>query len=111
MNALVDNPFHVLGLPSDCPRAEVERQGQKLIGMLQLGLRAAAEYQTPLGSRPRTPELVRHAMAELRSPERRLLYELWAQKGPVEARPPVEPPAAAQLAPFDAARALGWRRR
>jgi hypothetical protein len=72
------NPFHVLGLRPDCGRAEVEREGQKLLAMLELDLAAARTYASPLGSHTRTAELVREAMAELRDPQRRLVHELWA---------------------------------
>ena len=76
--ALVENPFLVLGVPPDCSRADFEREGQKLLSMLALGLVEAASYATPLGPRPRTSELVREAMAELRDPQRRVLHELLA---------------------------------
>jgi hypothetical protein len=33
-----------------------------------------------VGPAPRTPELVRQALAELRDPARRLLHEAWAQE-------------------------------
>ena len=42
------------------------------------GLAEAAHYATPLGRRPRTAELVRAAVSELRDPERRLVHEFWA---------------------------------
>src|SRR5690606_10851507 len=79
------NPFYVLGLRPDCARAEIEREGQKLIGMLELELSAAQTYRSPVGVHRRTPELVREAMAELRDPNRRLLHELWATLEPVHA--------------------------
>ncbi len=75
---IAENPFYVLGLPTTCTRQEVEREGQKLLSMLQLNLREALEYQTPLGLKTRTAELVRHAMNELRDPQRRLAHELFA---------------------------------
>jgi hypothetical protein len=122
---LEENPFYVLGLPPDCARAEMEREGQKLLGMLELGLSAAAEYAHPLGRARRTPELVRQAMAELRDPVRRLAHELWAQlpaapsPAPTAAAagPPAEDPGCADaaapsgstLAPFTQALwVLGW---
>src|SRR6187401_2773805 len=74
---LAHNPFYVLELRPDCSRAEVERAGQKLIGMLELELTAARSYRSPLGVHRRSPELVRASMAELRDPNRRLLHELW----------------------------------
>ena len=76
--AVEQNPFYVLGVSLECPRAEVEREGQKLLAMLALDLADVKTYQTPLGQRTRTPELVRSAMAELRAPERRLAHELLA---------------------------------
>jgi hypothetical protein len=79
---LVGNPFHVLGLRPGCTRAEIEQEGQKLLAMLELGLAAAARYQTPLGPVERTREKVRAALAELRDPDRRLLAELWAALEP-----------------------------
>lgn len=79
---LAANPFYVLELRPACSRAEVERAGQKLLGMLELDLSAARRYRSPLGSHARTPELVRASMAELRDPDRRLLHELWARLDP-----------------------------
>jgi len=75
---IVRNPFHVLGLTPEASRAQIEREGQKILSMLSIGLSEATHYNTPLGPRERTPELVRHAMAELRDPSRRLSHELWA---------------------------------
>lgn len=72
-----ENPFHVLELPPSCSRIEAERQGQKLLGMLELGIDAARSYRTPLGRRQRSAEDVRQALAELRDPRRRLSHELW----------------------------------
>lgn len=122
-----DNPFYVLGLRPDCSRADLEREGQKLLAMLELKLEAARHYPTPLGPRPRTADSVRQAMAELRDPQRRLLHELWAQlpatalaDGPAatpptgaerEPAPPVDPaaPPAGPPPPWPAARAaLGF---
>ena len=75
----LENPFYVLGVRPECSRAEMEREGQKLLGMLEIGLPSTEKYKTPLGEAERTPEMVRQAMAELRDPQRRLLHELWAQ--------------------------------
>jgi hypothetical protein len=107
---LEDNPFFVLGLPPDTSRIELEREAQKLLGMLELGFADAKTYRTPLGPRARTPELVRAAVAALRDPYRRLVAELWARHAP-----PVrdDVPAAktvADEAPSPGLRArLGWR--
>lgn len=75
---ILENPFYVLSLRPTATRAEIEREGQKLLGMLELDLSTADTYATPLGSEERTPDKVREAMAELRDPEKRLVHELWA---------------------------------
>jgi hypothetical protein len=111
---LADNPFHVLGLRPDCGRLDVEREGQKLLGMLGLKLKSAATYMTPLGPRPRTEDKVRAAMAALRDHEKRLVHEFWATLPPPPA-PPKPPPAPETEgpgpAPFAGAfAALGWGR-
>jgi hypothetical protein len=105
---LAENPFFVLGLSPDASRIEVEREAQKLLGMLELGFAAAQTYATPLGQRPRTAEAVRAAVAALRDPYQRLVAELWARHAPAiaEAHAPEseQPPA-----PTGLRRALGWR--
>jgi hypothetical protein len=87
-----DNAFHVLELPVTCSRHDVERQGQKLLAMLELGLSAAAQYPTPVGPGARDADRVRLAMARLRDPDRRLEEELWgrldAQAGAARASDP-----------------------
>ncbi len=112
MRRFADNPFHVLGLPSTCTRAEVEREGQRLLGMMELGLAQGAGYETPVGARLRSAELVRWAMAELRDPAKRLQHEGWAQ-APVEGAARVDAPSseAKGPAPWSGARAsTGWGR-
>lgn len=105
---LDENPFFVLGLATDASRIEVEREAQKLLGMLELGFADALTYATPLGPRPRTPELVRAAVAALRDPARRLAAELWAHHAPVHAVPAATAAPAAPGIP-GLRRALGWR--
>lgn len=104
-----ENPLLVLELAPDASRAEIERAGQKLLAMLELGLRTAAIYPTPLGPRARTPESVRAAMAELRDPDRRIVHELWIGAPAAEVATEVEEPALDDgPEPFDALRVLGW---
>lgn len=115
-----DNPFYVLGLRPEATRPAIERQGAKLLGMLELKLKSVAAYPTPVGRAERTPEKVRWAMAELREPARRLDHEIWARLDP-EVIPAAEPSAApgeADLSPRapraddpwpEALGALGWR--
>jgi hypothetical protein len=112
-----DNPFYVLGLRPDATRQAIERQGTKLLGMLELKLKSAAAYPTPVGRAERTPEKVRAAMAELRDPARRLDHEIWARLDPEalparEASAPLEEKAPSPRArdPWpEALAALGWR--
>jgi hypothetical protein len=105
---LDENPFFVLAIACDATRIEIEREAQKLLGMLELGFDAAKTYATPLGPRERTPEAVRAAVAALRDPYRRLLAEFWARHAPpARDAAPVEAPR--DEAPTGLRRALGWR--
>ena len=81
MTRLAENPFFVLGISPDASRIEIEREAQKLLGMLELGFAAAETYATPIGPRPRTPEAVRAAVAALRDPYQRLLAEAKSYTG------------------------------
>ena len=107
---LEDNPFFVLGIATDASRIEIEREAQKLLGMLELGFAEVQTYRTPVGLAPRTAEAVRAAVAQLRDPYRRLVAELWARHAPEavavapEGAPDGDPPVRAGLR-----RALGWR--
>ncbi|MEM6996582.1 MAG: hypothetical protein AAF721_39125 [Myxococcota bacterium] len=79
---IADNPFYVLELSPQCAAVEVERQGSKLLAMLELGLVDAESYDTPFGVRERTADAVRTAMAQLRDPDQRIVHELWAAMDP-----------------------------
>ncbi|HEY0482495.1 MAG TPA: hypothetical protein VGD37_33470 [Kofleriaceae bacterium] len=105
---ILDNPFFVLGLPAEASRIEIEREAQKLLGMLELGFAEAASYATPLGPKLRTAEMVRAAVAALRDPYQRLVAELWARHAPPPRPEPPQRPA--PLPSRDGLRrALGWR--
>jgi hypothetical protein len=104
---ITENPFLVLGMSPDATRIELEREAQKLLGMLELGFAEAQFYATPIGPRPRTAEAVRAAVATLRDPHQRLVAELWARNAPPP-RPADEPDR--ERAPITGIRrALGWR--
>jgi hypothetical protein len=103
---LAENPFYVLAISPDASRIEIEREAQKLLGMLELGFAAAATYATPLGPRARTAEAVRAAVATLRDPYQRLLAELWARHAPASVN---DAPPEASAPASDLRRALGWR--
>ena len=75
---IAENPFYVLGVSPTASRTELEREGNKLLSMLQLGLKESKVYRSPVGEHARTEEAVRAAMAELRDPKRRLVHELLA---------------------------------
>ena len=103
-----DNPFFVLGVSPDASRIEIEREAQKLLGMLELDFADAKTYSTPLGPQPRTAELVRAAVAALRDPYRRLVAELWARHAP--AMRPVPPAAPMTVASHPGFRKqMGWK--
>jgi hypothetical protein len=104
---LTENPFYILGLRPGCGRVDVENEGQRLLAVLELGLSSGATYQTPLGPRKRTADMVRQAMAELRDPDKRLKHELWAQLPAQDAAPAraaakkvEDPQALARLSPW-----------
>jgi len=107
MSAALDahgaNPLWVLELTPDATRLEVERQGQKVLAMLGVGLESASSYPTPFGDRPRTPDAVRQALAALRDPARRAEAEAWFDLP--------TPGAPAPQAPrwTDLRERLGWR--
>lgn len=105
--AIADNPFFVLGLTTEASRIEVERESQKLLGMLELGFAEAQHYATPLGPQPRTSEAVRAAVAALRDPYQRLVAEMWARHAPAAA--PAAAPATREPPRPGLRRQLGWR--
>ena len=100
---ITENPFLVLELPSNASRADVERAGARLLGMLAVGLPGADTYETPLGPRMRDGDAIRAAMAGLRDPELRVRHELWVLAPASIEAAPIECPE-----PFDALAALGW---
>ena len=106
---LAENPFFVLGLSPDASRIEIEREAQKLLGMLELGFADAATYATPLGPQLRTAELVRAAVAQLRDPYQRLLAELWARHAPPAVATAPAPATASDPEAHVSRRSLGWR--
>ena len=75
---IAENPFYVLGVAVTASRTDIEREGNKLLSMLQLDLKESKSYRSPVGDHVRTAEAVRAAMAELRDPKRRLVHELLA---------------------------------
>jgi hypothetical protein len=115
---LRENPFFVLALPVTATRQEIEREAQKLLGMIELGLVEAMRYASPLGWHTRTADLVRAAAATLRDPRRRLIAEAWASHLAVvsepapELPPPDDDPIDDRDAPApgweDARAILGW---
>lgn len=70
------NAFLVLELGPEATRTEIERAGQRLLGLLQVGAARATTVETPEGPRPRGVDDVRAALATLRDPAARLGAEL-----------------------------------
>jgi hypothetical protein len=77
-----NNPFFVLDIRTDATLTDVERAGQRLLGLLAVGSATAGIYQTPLGPATRDADRVRQALAILRDPKQRMLQELWANVVP-----------------------------
>ena len=104
-----NNPFFVLELKADASRADVERAGQRLLGLLAIGAQGADEYQTPFGAGRRDADTVRQALGRLRDPLQRARFELWANVAPLAF---AAPEASESLTgPWEAgATALGWGR-
>jgi len=67
-----DNPFYILEAPAEATPGEIERQGRKIIALLEVGAEKAAHYSCPLGTFPRDATMVRDAIAALRDPKRRM---------------------------------------
>lgn len=100
---LAENPFYVLEVVPSATRLEVERAAQKLLAQLAVGVASSKIYRTPFGPEVRDETSVRTAVAALRNPEERVLYELWAADGESE--------NAAEALPAwpEALRSIGWR--
>jgi hypothetical protein len=99
------NPFFVLGVSPEATRMEIERAGQRLLGLLALGSATAARYDTPLGPATRDADAVREALAALRDPGQRVVCELLAElASPLR----VQDGGAQAGAWHGAERAIGW---
>ena len=74
---ILDNPFLILEIVPGSSGLEIERQGKKILGMLELEIPGAGAYESPLGSRKRDKDLVRQAVSELRDPLRYHFHAFW----------------------------------
>jgi hypothetical protein len=105
------NPFFVLGVSTQASRTEVERAGQKLLGLLALESASARSCDTPFGPATRDADKVRQALATLRDPNERVIHELLANVAPLSnvVRGVDERRTERAEAVWDEAeRALGW---
>lgn len=100
------NPFFVLGLKPSASNLEIERTGRKILGQLEIGLKAASIVETPIGKVERSADDVRRALAELRDPQKRAEHEIWAR---IDREELAEAGEDASEPWIDAMRALGWR--
>ena len=106
----VKNPLLILGLGAGSSPLEVERAGQKLLGLLSIGAKSAQFYETPWGPEPRDEHLIRTAVAALKDPSTRLRAELWLlEPGTPHAPDVVGDSADRQPLAELAFRAVGWR--
>jgi hypothetical protein len=102
------NPFFMLEVSTEASRIEVERAGQRLLGLLAVGNAGAMRYDTPLGPATRDADSVRQALATLRDPNERVIHELWANVAQSVDWKQSENPGDAWKAAEDA---LGWTRK
>jgi hypothetical protein len=65
------SPYYILELAPDATVADIERQGKKLLGLLEVGAAKAKTYTCPLGTFPRDETAIREATALRRDPVRR----------------------------------------
>jgi len=79
LSAWCSNPFFVLEVSPRAARVEVERAGQRLLGLLAVGSAGVERYETPFGPATRDADVVRQALAALRDPNERLISELLAE--------------------------------
>jgi hypothetical protein len=107
------NAFYVLGLAADASPADIEREGRKLLGLLELGVAKGSAYTCALGTFRRDATMVREAMATLRDPARRARESALAAI--LGTAPPADPRAetrtsAGPVAPMpEALRLAGYR--
>jgi hypothetical protein len=98
------NPFFVLEVSPRASRTEIERAGQRLLGLLAVGSAGAERYDTPFGPATRDADVVRQALAALRDPNERLALEFLADVAVSTWAAPEHP---ARGWP-QAMRAIGW---
>jgi hypothetical protein len=65
------NPYFILELDPDASPLEIERQGKKLLALLEVGAAKGRSYESPFGSFDRDATMVREAVAALRDARRR----------------------------------------
>jgi hypothetical protein len=65
------NAYYVLELPPEATPGEIERQGRKLLGLIEIGTARGTVYTCPLGTFTRDATMVREALAMLRDPKQR----------------------------------------
>ena len=99
------NPFFILGVSTEALPAEIERAGQKLLGLLALGSEGAARYDSPFGPATRDADDVRQALGALRDPKERIVHELWANVASSHGEERLDDAARPWA---EAERALGW---
>jgi hypothetical protein len=77
MDLFTRNPFLILELTPKAGSREIERQGRKILAMLDLAVRDSTTYPTAWGQQERNAADVRQAMAELADPCRFHFHAFW----------------------------------
>lgn len=105
------NPYYVLGLGPDATPGEIEREGRKILALIDVGSPRGLKYECALGELDRDATLVRESIAVLRDPKARAKYACLARLVSIDAgaREVAEKKGhrAALGAPFPEAMAIG----
>lgn len=79
--ALTENPFRILGVSPAATSREVEREGERLLGLIAADLDDTSSMPPLGGEQERTSEQVRWALGELRDPLKRTVHEFFWLSG------------------------------
>jgi len=77
MDAILNNPFRILGLPTTASDKEIAKRVSDLLIYVEMGKRVSYETDFPfLGEIDRSIESIKHAAQKIEIPENRIFYSL-----------------------------------
>lgn len=74
-----ENPFWVIGVSPDATPGEIEREGRKVLALIEVGAARGLVFEGPGGPTRRDATMVREAIAALRDPLRRARWATLAR--------------------------------